>query len=162
MSHAKNKVEWCLKKAKKELEKERKHRGLIKEKPNMEKARAHVAKAEYYFKATKYLKKGNFGVISTSTVFYCMYHCLLAILAKFGYFSRNQECTFAVIQSLIENKEINLNLNLLNRVASLDVKYQEETTLEIREHYQYDTDISLRDENEYKDLLELAQNIIDK
>lgn len=38
MSHAKNKVEWCLKKAEKELKESRKHRGLVKTKPDLAKA----------------------------------------------------------------------------------------------------------------------------
>jgi hypothetical protein len=37
MSHAKNKVEWCLKKAEKELKEEGKHKGLIKTRPDKRK-----------------------------------------------------------------------------------------------------------------------------
>ena len=36
MSHAKNKVEWCLRKAEKELNKSNTHKGLIKINPNLE------------------------------------------------------------------------------------------------------------------------------
>jgi hypothetical protein len=42
MSHAKNKVNWCLNKARKEG---KQHRGLVKADANLEKAREHVAKA---------------------------------------------------------------------------------------------------------------------
>ena len=38
MSHVKNKVDWCLKKAERELEEGRTHRGLIKISPNLEKS----------------------------------------------------------------------------------------------------------------------------
>ena len=62
MSHAKNKVKWCLKKAEKELEKEEKHRGLVKIKADVDIARGHIKKAEHYFKATDYLKKGDFQI----------------------------------------------------------------------------------------------------
>ncbi|MBI2045535.1 hypothetical protein HYT23_05755, partial [Candidatus Pacearchaeota archaeon] len=103
MSHAKNKVDWCLKKAERELEKSEKHKGLVKTKPNLEKAREYIKKAEHYLRATDYLKRGNFSDISASTVFYSMYHCLLAIAVKFGYESGNQECTFALIHNLIED-----------------------------------------------------------
>ena len=34
MSHAKNKVEWCLRKAEKELNKSNTHKGLVKIAPN--------------------------------------------------------------------------------------------------------------------------------
>src|SRR3989344_9497102 len=100
MSQSKNKVKWCLKKAEDELKEGGKHRGLVKAKSDLNKARKHLLKAEHFLRATMYLKKGNFSDISTSTLFYSMYHCLLAIAAKFGYESRNQECTFALIYYL--------------------------------------------------------------
>lgn len=162
MSHAKNKVEWCLKKAEKELKETGKHRGLAKANPNLEKARGHIRKAEHYLEATDYLKKGNFSDISTSTVFYSMYHCLLAIAAKFGYESGNQECTFALIHSLIEDGKIDFEKELLDKISSLDVeKKEEQTTMEIRELYQYGTSLSIKDDL-YKELFELAKKIIAK
>ena len=97
MSQAKNKLKWCLKKAEEEIKEQGMHRGLIKIKPNIGKSREHISKSEHYFNATEYLKKGNYSDIGASTIFYCMYHCLLAIAAKFGYESGNQECTFALI-----------------------------------------------------------------
>src|SRR3989338_11642832 len=106
MSQAKNKVKWCLRKAEIELKEYGIHRGIVKINPDIEKAREHIKKADHYLSATLYLKKGKFSDISASTIFYAMYHCLLAIAAKFGYESRNQECTFTLINSLIENKKI--------------------------------------------------------
>ena len=50
MSHAKNKLRWCLQKAKKELQEGRKHRGLIEVMPDSERAREHIAKAEHNLK----------------------------------------------------------------------------------------------------------------
>ncbi|MEW5896988.1 MAG: hypothetical protein AB1668_04810 [Nanoarchaeota archaeon] len=41
MSHAKNKLRWCLNKAKKELQEGRKHRGLVEVAPNIEAAKGH-------------------------------------------------------------------------------------------------------------------------
>lgn len=70
MSHAKNKLNWCLKKAEKELTESDKHRGLVRTSPDINKARAHIAKAEHYFRATVHLKNGNFSDISASTIFY--------------------------------------------------------------------------------------------
>ena len=90
MSHAKNKVEWCLRKAEKELKDSDTHRGLVKGDPNKENAKEHIDKADHYLKATIYLKEGNFSDISVTTVFYAMYHCLLAIAVKFGYARKNR------------------------------------------------------------------------
>ena len=49
MSHSKNKVNWCLKKAEKEIKNGKKHRGLITIVPDKEKAKEHILKAEHYF-----------------------------------------------------------------------------------------------------------------
>ena len=60
MSHAKNKLEWCLNKAKKELQEGKKHRGLIQTEKNKEKAREYIQKAEHNLKVTLYLHDGNY------------------------------------------------------------------------------------------------------
>lgn len=160
MSHPKNKVEWCLKKAEKELSEKGKHRGLIKTEPNEEKAREHIKKAEHYLKATLHLRN-DFSDISASTTFYCIYHSLLAILAKFGYESRNQECTFAFIYSLIEEDKIDLEKSTIEEVSLLSEKENEEPIVEVRERYQYGTELSMKEEL-YKDTLELAKKILGK
>lgn len=160
MSQAKNKLGWCLKKAQKELEEKSKHRGLVKTSPNLELAREHIQKAEHYLQATDWLKKGRFSDISASTVFYSMYHCLLAIAVKFGYESRNQECTFALIFHLIEEEKIDFNKELLEKICSLNVEdNMEDTSLEIREQYQYGTRLSLSD-SIYDELVKLAKDVI--
>ena len=161
MSQAKNKLRWCLKKAESELKGQGKHRGLIKIKPDKEKAKEYIKKAEHYFNATEYLKDGNYSDISASTVFYSMYHCLLAIAAKFGYESGNQECTFALIYALIEDKEIDISLESIKKISELDTAKNINTTIDIREQYQYGTKLSL-DDNTYKELLELAKHILSK
>lgn len=163
MSHAENKVNWCLKKAERELKESDEHRGLVKINPDVEEARRHIEKAEHYLKATDLLKKENFSDISASTVFYSMYHCLLAIVAKFGYESGNQECTFALIHSLIKDNKIDFEEELLDKMAfSLESeKSKEKTSIKIREQYQYGTDLSLED-NLYQELFELAKKVIAK
>lgn len=160
MSHAKNKVDWCLKKAEKELKETGKHRGLVRITPNIPLALEHLKKSEHYLKATEHLKQ-DFSDISTSTVFYAMYHCLLAIAAKQGYKSRNQECTFALIYQLIEDKSIDFPKELLEQITELDVQKEKEeaTTTEICEEYQYDTKLSV-DESLYEKLFTLATTVI--
>jgi len=164
MSHAKNKVDWCLNKAKKELQIKNQHRGLIKVVIDIEKARDHLAKAEHNLKVTFYLQRGGFTDWCSSSLFYVIYHCFLGILAKFGYESRNQECTFALITSLIEDNKIALSQEELEKVNTLNItKTQEssETVVSIRENYQYSTKLSLENK-EYEELLQLAKQILDK
>ena len=168
MSHAKNKVEWCLRKAENELKESKNHRGLARIKPDLKKAKEFISKAEHYLKATEYLKKGHFSDVSASTVFYSLYHSLLAIAAKFGYESRNQECTFALIHYLIEEGNVDFNKTLLNKIASIEPKNNEETSVDIRERYQYGTEFKMDEElynqivKDAKEVIEITREIIEK
>jgi len=162
MSHAKNKMRWCLNKAQKELQKGKKHRGLVRTEPNKEKAREHIVKAEHNLKVTLYLREGGYTDWCSSSLFYAIYHCFLAILAKFGYESRNQECTFAVIDALIEDRKITIEKGDLEKIASLNIEgaREESTVVRMREEYQYSTKVSLED-NKYRYLLHLAKKVLD-
>ena len=163
MSHAKNKLDWCLKKAQKELQEGKKHRGLEVVRTNTAKAREHIAKAEHNLKVTLYLHQGGYTDWCSSSLFYTLYHCFLAILAKFGYESRNQECTFAVIRSLIEEKKIALEQKDIDHIDLLDVSEAREsiTATHLREEYQYGTKVLLQN-HEYQLFLQLAKKILDK
>lgn len=163
MSHTKNKVKWCLKKAEKELKEDGKHRGLVKKEPHIELARQHIVKAEHNLKAIISFKETGFSDWSASATFYSIYHGLLAVLAKLGYESRNQECTFALIYSLIENKEINLDKKFVEEIHVLnhEEKHENPTVIEVREVEQYGVSITLEDPV-YERLLLLAKNALDQ
>ncbi|MBI2145714.1 hypothetical protein HYU22_00020 [Candidatus Woesearchaeota archaeon] len=164
MSHAKNKVDWCLNKATKELQEGKQHRGLVKIDADSEKAREHLAKADHNLKVTLYLQRGGYTDWCSSSLFYVIYHCFLAILAKFGYETRNQECTFALIASLIEDQRITVTQEDLGKVSTLNITETQEspeTAVSIRENYQYSTKVSLENK-EYQELLQLAKRILDK
>ena len=154
----KKKVDWCLKKAEEEM-KDGKHRGLIIVKPSKERAREHIAKAEHYLEASLELK-GKFSDVSASTTFYSIYHSLLAVLAKFGYESGNQECTFAVIYDLIENEKIDLDKEIVNKIGLLGEK-KNQSVVDIREKYQYGTELSMENKL-YEETLDIAKKILGK
>jgi len=61
MSHPENKVEWGIKKAKKELENNKKHRGLVKIDENKEKSKEHLHKAVHNLSAVSYFNQGGFS-----------------------------------------------------------------------------------------------------
>lgn len=82
MSHAKNKVEWCLQKAQKELKTGDIHRGLVKKTPNKALAQQHIIKAEHNLQAIITFKEAGYGDWSASATFYAIYHALLAVLVK--------------------------------------------------------------------------------
>lgn len=160
MSQAENKLHWCLKKAAKEG---RKHRGLREQEPDIDTAEDHVKKAEHNLAAMQHLIKGNYTDWAVHASFYARYHCLLAILCKFGYESRNQECTFATIEFLIEQGKIGLTKEELHRIFSTDQRDKLETAdiVELRERFQYGTETHLETEK-IKTLLEQTKEFIEK
>ena len=64
---------------------------------------------------------------------------------------------------LSEENKIDFPKELLDKVAALDVQKEKDasTSTEIREEYQYGTDLSI-DETLYKELFLLAQKVIDQ
>lgn len=163
MSHSERKVKWCLKKAKKELISGAKHRGLVEITPNVETAKKHIKKAERNLNAAIDFEKINYSDWSASAAFYSAYHSFMAIISKFGYESRNQECTFALVEYLIETNKINLDIELVHKVHDIDLSKTHETSsiLDLRETMQYGVSFSVEDE-EFKDMIEIVKQILDQ
>ena len=163
MPHAKNKTEWCLRKAEKELKETGRHRGLVRIEPSNDLALAHIRKAEHTLKAVMEFQRIGYSDWSASAAFYAIYHCLLAIAAKHGYESRNQECTYALIYHLIETKKIKLDRDLIENVHRLnpDARQESPTIIEIRETYQYGVATSLEN-NVLEKILHTAKTIMDQ
>ncbi|MBI2672981.1 hypothetical protein HYX19_01865 [Candidatus Woesearchaeota archaeon] len=159
MTQASNKVDWCLEKAKKELQQGKKHRGLVKREPDMEEARNHITKAEHNLSAITYFDKGGFSDWSMSVAFYSIYHCFLAIAAKFGYESRNQECTIALIKSLKETNQIDLDNRFIRVLENYDEK-DIQNVIGKREFYTYGTTLSVEDKEEIKKSIQLCKDCI--
>jgi uncharacterized protein (UPF0332 family) len=159
MTQSKRKVEWCIRKARKELETSSKHRGLIEAKPNLGEAKKHIAKAEHNLSAAIKFEKIGYSDWSVSAAFYTLYHCMLAIILKFGYESRNQECTTALIEYLIEQGKISLRKEIIEAMKSIDSEERHEiSAISLREDYQYGTETSIKDNrlDELKQICRLA------
>lgn len=159
MSKVRNMVKWCLNKAKKELEKDNKHRGLIKIEPDEKLAQEHIAKAEHNLEFFMLAKENKFYDWAIVIGFYAMYHCLLAILAKHGYESRNQECTLALIESLVEDKKIGEDFKRYIHNIKSAAEEEEDQILPMREKYQYSPVIEI-DVQKVEELLGTCQDMI--
>ncbi|MBI2548950.1 HEPN domain-containing protein [Candidatus Woesearchaeota archaeon] len=145
MSQASNKVKWCLHKAKGELESSLSHRGLVQVKENRDLAEKHLRKAEHNLKAALCFRKEGFSDWSTSAFFYCIYHCLLGIAARFGYESRNQECTIALVEWLIEEKKINLDKRFIDMLTTTNPEEAHITSvIRLRENFQYGVALEMK------------------
>ena len=159
MSMAKNKVAWCLNKAKKELEKDTKHRGLVRINADDKLAHEFIKKAEHNLQVFIDNKKLKHYDWTISMGFYVMYHCCLAIITKFGYESRNQECTLALIESLIEEKKIEEGFRKYILAIQSTPEDEEGRIMAMREKYQYTPVIEI-DIEMVEELLGLCQDMI--
>lgn len=151
-----------MNKAKKELEETGLHRGLIKGEPDTKIAEKHIQKAEHNLEAALYFDKGGFSDWSTSAFFYCLYHCFLAILRKFGYESRNQECTIAVIEMLNEEGKINVENESIDTLKIAKDKEADHSLIKLREDFQYGVEIKFNERKEFNKLVDLCKQMINK
>jgi len=158
-SEAHKHVEWCLKKAEKELKEGKDHKGLLKVDSDMKLAKDHITKAEHNLKALLH-NQNSFSDWSINMGFYAMYHCCLALLAKFGYASKNQQCTLSAIEMLIEEKKIDASFKeYIEKMQGSNAK--EERILPMREDTQYTPVLSV-EAKKVKELLALCQDMIDE
>jgi uncharacterized protein (UPF0332 family) len=141
MSQAGNKVKWCLNKAKRELEVSGKHRGLVETKPDLEEAKRHIAKAEHNYLSIDKMVKDGMSDWAMSAVFYTVYHSFLAIAARQGFDSQNQECTVALIEHLVETGKIDLSKDIVE-----SMKPDVGIIIIMRESLQYGTDTRIEDQ----------------
>ena len=168
MSQASDHVKWCISKSKKEIEeckkygKRIKHRGLLEIKPDVNKAKEHIEKAEHNLDAIGKFKEIGFSDWSISAGFYCIYHCFLAICVKSGYELRNQTCTIALMEQLKEEGKISIDSRFIDMLKEADIEeIPESKVIEMREEYTYSIKISFEDETKIKKLKADCREIID-
>jgi len=168
MSQASKHVEWCLNKAKKEVEeckklgKRPKHRGLLKTNPDIDEAKKHLAKAEHDFDGITKFREIGFSDWSMSAGFYCIYHNFLAIAAKFGYESSNQTCTIALMRFLKETRKINFDEKFIEALEYEELEESKENSvIELREDYTYGVQITVKDEAKINELKKICKELID-
>ena len=139
---AEKKVEWCLRKAEKEG---KRHKGLLKVEPSQTKVTEHLTKARRNLALVDHLVEIGYSDWAVSAIFYSMYHSLLAVLWKYGYESRNQACTFAVMKQLIVDKKLVVTIDELQRIQESSSGL-DETVVDLREYYQYGTETEIEKE----------------
>ena len=144
-------LKWCLKDS----------RRLKKTKPDLDLAQKHIKKSEYNYGIVQTLEKLKIYDWALNVGFYAIYHCFLAILAKHGYESRNQACTITVLLTLINEKKLSLDKDLVAQFDTLDVEKNitNPTVREKREisTYGVETSIDLQQLKRIKKLILEAQ-----
>ncbi len=112
MSQIDNHLKWCLKDS----------RRLVKERPDLNLAQKHIEKSEYNFGVLQTLERLKIYDWALNVGFYAIYHCFLAITAKYGYASKNQSCTITALLKLIDDKKLNLDKDIVLQFDTLDVE----------------------------------------
>ncbi|MEK6907436.1 MAG: HEPN domain-containing protein [Nanoarchaeota archaeon] len=154
--HAKNKFEWCLKRAKED------GHGLKEIKPNLEEAKYHIDKALYNLKKMESDIEGGYSDWAISSAFYAMYHATLALLYKLGYESTNQECSINAIEYFILINKINLDIKYIKMIDP----NVEDSIIKLRERFQYGSETKVNQEilslirNNAKEFVEKFQELI--
>ena len=115
----------------------------------MDKAANHLRKAEHNFKAISAFAQIGFSDWSVSAAFYTTYHCFPAILAKYGYESRNQECTVSAIRYLKEQGKIELDERFIEALKSHSEAEERHAHTaselrELREDFQYGINVEYK------------------
>lgn len=173
-SQASKHIEWCVKKAEKELEeckkqkKKLRHRGLRKVTSNRKDAIAHLDKARHMLEGFQLLRKNGFSDLAVGAGFYAMYHCFLGIAVKYGYESKNQTCTIALIEALQEGGKIDLKKEIVDFMKYEEEKNtHEDSVIELREDYTYGVELQVKDEDQLNtieklciELLEVTRSIL--
>lgn len=150
MSIPKEKLDWCLAREKR----------MKKIKPNDKLSQEHINKAKHNLRAADYNIKGGFSDWGVSQFYYSMYHALLAILFKFGYESKNHECTINAVGYLIEEGKINLDLKDIAFIRTTEQMTTKDAK-SFREEFQYGTETAVN-EKLLKELFENAKGIVEK
>jgi len=152
----KEKLGKCLK----EGEKGERHKGLRK--VSNADVKGHLDKSIHNLKAMTSFQKTGFSDWAASASFYCLYHCLLALIAKEGYESRNQSCTFALVEDMIDKGKISLTKEDLKEIFDKEVDLSHSTKiLDIRERMQYSIKTAL-EQDEFLSLKERTKRLFDK
>jgi len=155
MGRVEKKFEWCLRHGKGGP----KHKGIKKIGRSIGESQKQMRKAESDLDTMQYLYDGSKTDWLASAAFYAMYHSLLAVLYKIGYESRNQECTIAVIEKLMNDKTISLEQEYVSMIRSL--QEGEEDAKSVREEMQYGSETSLENERCAK-LMDNAKRFVDR
>lgn len=145
--------------------KNERHQGVRKVVPSLALMDAHLKKSIHNFEAMSDFHTMKYSDWSASAAFYTLYHGLLSLLAQRGYESRNQSCTFAIIQDMVNKGEIKeISLSDIKEIFDKDITFDlahSNKILDIREQMQYSTKTTLAEE-EFQVLKKRTKELFDK
>lgn len=130
----------CFSSAKKDEEKDRKHKGLLFVGKDEKKAEEYIQKAKTNLEVCDIYKKLRLDYKIPEEWFYTMYYCALAILVKFGVESRSQKCTALFLRYVKDKGLIEYSDEFIDRIMVYKEK-EEETSVDEREKARYGSSV---------------------
>ena len=129
-------VKDCFASALKDESKGRKHKGLLKAKPDLKEAEGYIIKAKKNLELCKFYKEKGFDYKLPEEWFYTLYYCALAILSKFGVESRSQRCTALFLKYVKDKSIIEYDDEFIQRIVVYKEK-EEKSDVDEREKSRY-------------------------
>lgn len=137
-------VKECFASALKDENKGRKHKGLLKVKPNLKQAEGYILKAKKNLELCKFYKEKGFDYKLPEEWFYVLYYCALAILSIFGVESRSQRCTALFLKYVKEQGLIKYHDEFIQRIMVYKEK-EEKSDVDEREKSRYSPVIEIKE-----------------
>lgn len=153
-------VKDCFSNALKDEQKGRKHKGLLKTKPDKGEAEKYLTKSKKNLELCKFYREKGFGYKLPEEWFYALYYCALAILAMFGIETRNQRCTAIFLRYVKDKGLIKYNDEFIQRITVYKEK-EEKSDVDKREDARYGSSIEINEvEQNYGKMMDKCKEAI--
>ncbi len=137
-------VKECFLSALKDESKGKKHKGLLRAKPDIKAAEGYILKAKKNLELCKLYKENRFDYKLPEEWFYTLYYCALAILSKFGVESRSQRCTALFLKYAKDKRIIEYDDEFIQRIMVYKEK-EEKSDVDARENSRYSPLVEIKE-----------------
>lgn len=134
------KIKQCFLNAKKDEDKEKKHKGLLIIEKDDKKAEEYIQKAKINLETCELYKEKHLDYKIPEEWFYTLYYCALAILTKFGVESRSQRCTALFLKYIKDKGLIEYDDEFIDRITVYSDK-EKKSDVNGRENARYGSSI---------------------
>ena len=150
----------CFVFAKKDEDRDKKHKGLLIVKPDNKMAEEYISKAKINLQLCDLYKSKGYDYKIPEEWFYTLYYCALAILTKFGIESRSQKCTAAFLRCAKDNRLIDYDDEFIDRIIVYSAK-EERSDVDERETARYSSSITSKEvEAKYQSMTDTCKKAI--
>lgn len=156
----KKSVQDCFVNALKDENKGKKHKGLLKIKPNTKEAEEYITKAKKNLELCNLYKEKGFDYKLPEEWFYTLYYCALSILSKFGIESRSQRCTAIFLRYIKDKGLIEYDDEFIKRITVYREK-EEISDVDEREKSRYSSSIKIKEViQDYEKMMNVCREAI--